>query len=263
MSRKIDKQSAGTQLRSRSWREKSAPRYWWHRLPDTDYVPPVYSDLGAEEWSLLREWYDATDQNKIIGECGVPLIALLQGLVTGSAIRRIVQIGTCAGYSALLLGFMLRRMGARKGLFTIDNHPGVCEFAGEWLARAQLQDYVELAQLHSLDPAAPKRAKKYLGGDPDLVILDTAHEYAATLQELDAWFPVVAAGGFLVLHDVSQLADDFDGTHSGGVRRAFAEWRRRHPKVESISLNGDSRTMELNTAYKDACGVGLIHKPGR
>ncbi|MEY2531119.1 MAG: hypothetical protein QOI96_1204, partial [Verrucomicrobiota bacterium] len=33
-----------------------------------------------------------------------------------------------------------------------------------------------------------------------------------------------------------------------------------HPNVETIFLNGDSRTMALDTVYKDACGLGLIHK---
>jgi len=246
--------------RSRSLREKSAPRYWWHRLPGTDYVPPVYSSLSEEEWMLVREWYEETDKGNLIGECCVPLMSLLQGLVAGSAINRIVQLGTCAGYSALLLGFMLRRMGARRALFTIDVDPVACEFSRKWLTRAQLKDYVEVAQLHSLDPAAIMSARKYLEEDPALVIIDSSHEYGATAQELEAWYPALAPSGLIVLHDVSHFGVEFDVTHQGGVRRAFAEWRKLHPNVETISLNGDSRTMALDTVYKDACGVGLIYK---
>ncbi|MEY2526656.1 MAG: hypothetical protein QOE73_1427 [Verrucomicrobiota bacterium] len=254
------RRSTKNQSRSRAWRKKSAPRYWWYRLPGTDYVPPLYSDLSEEEWELLREWYEATDESNVIGECSVPLMALLQGLVTGNAINRIVQLGTCSGYSALLLGFMLRRMGARNGLFTIDIDPAACEFSSKWLLRAHLEDYVEAAQLHSLDPAAIDRAREYLGGDPGLLIIDSSHEYAATLQELETWFPALAPSGFIVLHDVSRFATEFDVTHQGGVQRAFAEWRKLHPNVETIFLNGDSRTMALDTVYKDACGLGLIHK---
>jgi predicted O-methyltransferase YrrM len=229
-------------------------------LPDTDYVPSVYSDLSQEEWLLLREWYEETDGGNMIGECCVPMMSLLQGLVSGSAINRIVQLGTCSGYSALLLGFMLRRMGAKHGLFTFDIGPHCCEFARRWLARAGLQDYVEVAEMNSLDPATPQAAKTYLGGSPSLVIIDSSHEYGATVRELDAWYPELAPTGFIMLHDVSRFAVDFDVTHEGGVQRALTEWRQLHPGVETISLNGDCRAMPVTAVYKDACGVGLIHK---
>ena len=39
-------------------------------------------------------------------------------------------------------------------------------------------------------------------------------------------------------------------------------WRKAHPDAETFSLNGGSRSMEeARPLYKDACGVGLIHKP--
>jgi pyridoxamine 5'-phosphate oxidase len=106
-------------LRSRAWREKPGPRYWWHHLPGTDYVPPIYSELSESEWVTLREWYEETDQSGPIGECAVPLISILHGLVIGNRASRIVQLGTGAGDSALLLGWMLRRMNAQRGLFSL------------------------------------------------------------------------------------------------------------------------------------------------
>ena len=104
-------------------------------------------------------------------------------------------------------------------------------------------------------------ARDYLDGDPELIILDSSHEYQATLAELDLWYGALAAGGLLILHDVSHFAAEFDVTHQGGVGRAFIEWRKAHPEVETFCLNGDARTMELpRPLYKDACGLGLIHK---
>ena len=247
--------------RSRAWREKSGSRYWWHQLPGADYVPPIYSDLSEPEWTILREWYDETDQNGPIGECTVPLISLLHGLVMGSRARRIVQLGTCSGYSALLLGWMLRRMNAERGLFSLDLDPASCEMSRHWMARGGLENFVEIAEGNSLDPQSPLAARDYLRGDPELVIIDSSHEYQATLAELDLWYGALAPGGLLVLHDVSQFAAAFDVTHQGGVGRAFTEWRKAHPEVESLCLNGDSRSMDLpRPLYKDACGVGLIHK---
>ncbi|HEY2615220.1 MAG TPA: class I SAM-dependent methyltransferase [Chthoniobacterales bacterium] len=247
--------------RSRAWKDNPAPRYWWHHLPGADYVPPIYSDLTEREWDTLRDWYDETDRSGQIGECTVPLISLLHGFVMGNNARRIVQLGTCAGYSALLLGWMLCRMKAVHGLFSLDIDPAMCEISRRWIVRAGLEDFVEIAQHDSLDPKSPIAAKKYLEGDPELIVLDSSHEFAATLAELDLWYGALAAGGLLVLHDVSRFAAEFDVTQQGGVQRAFTEWRKAHPEVETFCLNRDAATMESpRPFYKDACGVGLVHK---
>ena len=227
-----------------------------------DYIPPIYSDLSDDEWAVLREWYAETDRNGPIGECAVPLISLLHGLVMGSRGTRIVQLGTCAGYSALLLGWMLRRMNAPRGLISFDVDPAMCKLARRWIARAGVEDFVQIAEGNSLDPASVEASRQYLSGDPELIIIDSSHEYQSTLAELDLWYPVLAPGGLLVLHDVSEFAAGFDVTGEGGVRRAFTEWRKKHPAVETFSLNQNSRSMEAaRPLYKDACGVGLIHKP--
>ncbi len=95
-----------------------------------------------------------------------------------------------------------------------------------------------------------------------MIILDTSHQYQATIEELELWFPVLAPGGLLLLHDVSRFAEQFDTTGAGGVRRAFNEWRSAHPEVEAMLWNGEARTMEgRRPLYKDACGLGLLHKP--
>jgi predicted O-methyltransferase YrrM len=249
-------------LRSRAWNENPHPRYWWHRLEGNDYVPPIYAELSEEEWSVLRDWYAETDRNGPIGECAVPLMSLLHGLVTGNRLTRIVQLGTCAGYSALLLGWMLRRVNAPRGLFSLDFDPAMCELSRLWISRAGLENFVEIAEGSSLDATSIEAAREYFGGSPQLVILDSSHEYRSTLAELALWYPMVAPGGILVLHDVSEFAASFDVTSEGGVRRAFTEWRRAHPEVETFSLNRDARSMDAaRPAYQDACGVGLIHKP--
>lgn len=249
--------------RSRRWTTDPAPRYWWHRLPGMDYIPPVYASLSDDEWSVIADWYAETDRSAQIGEAAVPLMSLLHGLVMGNRAARIVQLGTHAGYSALLLGFMLRRMGAARGLFTLEIDRQFCGIARGWLERANLLAFVEVAEGDSLDRASADRAREYLGGAPELIILDSSHEYGATLRELDLWYNALAPGGLLVVHDVSRFAQTFDVTQSGGVRRAFDEWRLANPTAEAILLNGEARSMDLpRPFYKDACGVGLIHKPG-
>jgi predicted O-methyltransferase YrrM len=250
-------------FRSRPWTRDERPRFWWHRLPGMDFVPPIYSDLTEAEWEIVRAWYEETDREGLIGECAVPLISLLHGLVMGNRIARIVQLGTCSGYSALLLGFMLRRMNAPNGLFTLDINPELCALTRRWLERAGLTSFVTVAEGSSLDPQVIAVARKLLRAEPEMIILDSSHEYGATLQELDLWYPALQPGGLVVLHDVSRFAAGFDPTGKGGVGRAFQEWRRKNPEAEAICLNRESRSMDLpRPLYKDACGLGLIHKPG-
>ncbi|MBA3834142.1 MAG: class I SAM-dependent methyltransferase [Chthoniobacterales bacterium] len=250
-------------IRSRRWTQDDGPRYWWHRLPGMDFVPPIYSDLTDAEWEIVRAWYDETDESGVIGECAVPLISLLHGLVMGNRIARIVQLGTCSGYSSLLLGFMLRRINAPNGLFTLDINPELCALTRRWLERAGLTNHVTVAEGNSCAASSLAAALEHFGTEPELILLDSSHEYCATVEELDLWYPALQIGGLLVLHDVSSFAVDFDVTAQGGVRRALAEWREQHPAAEAICLNGESRSMALpRPLYKDACGVGIIHKPG-
>jgi predicted O-methyltransferase YrrM len=252
-----------TTSRSADWTERSQPRYWWHRLPGMDYVPPIYSDLSDDEWTIISDWYAETDADQHVGECAVPLMSFLQGFVLGNRTTRIVQLGTHAGYSALLLGFMLRRMNATRGLFSLEIGDLMCATARRWMTRGGLDEFVEIAQLNSLNPQSPQLARQYLGGAPELVIIDSSHQYAETLQELDAWYRELVVGGLVVLHDVSRFAAAFDVTHEGGVEHALREWRQAHPEAETFCLNGKSSSMDLpRPLYKDACGLGLVHKPG-
>lgn len=228
-----------------------------------DYVPPVYGELTDEEWSVLEEWYRETDPSQMIGECAVPLISLLHGFIMGNRIERIVQLGTCAGYSALLLGWMLRRLATKHALFSLDIDEQMCAVSRRWVVRAGLSDAVEIARGDSTAAESVMAARNYLGAAPDLILIDSSHEYQGTTAELDLWYPALANGGLIVLHDVSAFAAGFDVTGAGGVRRAFEEWRRRTPGCESILLNGEVSSMEGPRAfYKDACGLALLHKPG-
>ncbi len=249
--------------RSGAWSLKTEPRYWWHRLPGMAYTPAIYSDLTDEEWELLDTWYAETNAAGQIGEVAVPLMSLLHSFVLGNRAARLVQLGTHAGYSSLLLGFMLRRIGATHGLFTLEIDPEFCAVAGSWITRAGLENFVQIAQRNSLDPQSVVAARTFLRGDPELIILDSSHEYAATLRELDLWYAALAPGGLLVVHDVSRFAQSFDVTQQGGVRRAFDEWRAANLAAETFLLNGEAQSMDLpRPFYKDACGLGLIHKPG-
>lgn len=254
--------TSGGGRRSLAFSTSSEPRLWWHRLPRSNYVPPIFSGLSEEEWQLMQGWFDETSRLNLIGECVVPVMSALHGLVMGSGIQRIVQLGTHAGYSALLLGFFLRQMHAEQGLISFEIDKALAEFARDWIKRAGLDSIVQVEVRSSLDPMAPGIAREYLRGDPELVFVDSSHEYKQTFDELERWYPVIAPGGLIVLHDTSEFAASFDVTQQGGVHRALQEWRETHPEIEVISLNRNVPAMETpQMVYRDFCGVGLIQKP--
>ncbi len=225
-------------------------------------MPPIYAGLSDAEWSLLQEWFTETAERNLVGECAVPIMSFLHGLIMGSSVRRVVQLGTHAGYSALLLGFFLRQMGATRGLCTFEIGAELAAYTRAWLERTGLTNYARVELQSSLDLTSPQRARAYLEGAPELVFIDSSHEYAKTLAELELWYPEIAPGGFIALHDTSEFAATFDVTKEGGVRRALREWRAAHREAECFSMNATVPAMETPLMiYQDFCGVGLIQKP--
>ena len=247
--------------RSLSFSSSSEPRFWWHRLPRSNYVPPIFANLTDQEWQLMQDWFVETSRQNLIGECVVPVMSFLHGLIMGCGIQRIVQLGTHAGYSALLLGFFLRQMHASRGVFSFEIDESLASFAREWIHRAGLSSIVRVEVRSSLDPGAFELARDYLGGAPELIFIDSSHEYRQTLDELEAWYPELALGGFIVLHDTSEFAASFDVTKQGGAGRALQEWRDSHPGIETISVNRNVPAIETpGMVYQDFCGLGLIQK---
>ena len=249
--------------RSKPFRQRRHSRYWWHQLRQTDYVPPLYGYLSAVEWNIVRDWYSETDSYQSAGEINVPPMSFIQGLVMGNGLHRIVQLGHYFGYSTLLLGMMLRKMGARPGLVSIDIDQGVTDVTQRWIDRAGLAGYVRLHVGDSASEESYARAIELLGGeDPQLLLIDSSHQYAHTLRELDLWVPRLPVGAIVLMHDTSQFATGYDSNGEGGVKRAVEEWVPKHPEVNFLNLNGhvvdgtDGNTL----SYKDGCGLGIMQR---
>ena len=254
-------------MRSLAFRDREQPRYWWHRMERATYVPPVYSWLHDDEWRLLEAWFSDTDEKYSpgTGECGVPLMSILQGFIMGSAMRGIVQCGHYIGYSTLLIGFMLRHMGQTRALFSVDIDPTVTAYTQAWVDDAGLGDYVHLEIGDSADSSLPAKARDYFDGDIELVFIDSAHQYEHTIDELETWYDELKPGGLAVLHDVSRFAAGFDSTRSGGVGRGLSEWSVTSGRA-SFMLNGfvgAEAGPPGYVPYADGCGLGLIQRPAR
>ena len=253
-----------SQARTRSLKYRQAPggRYWWYGLDATGYVPAIYSNLSDDEWAVMEAWFAETDELQVFGESNVPLLSFVQGLVMGNGIRRIVQLGHYYGYSTLLIGFMLRRMNAKPGIISIDISDEVTSFTKKWIGRAGLDQYARLIVGDSASEESYQAATAYLGGQPELIIIDSSHQYAHTIDELNLWTVGLPKGAIVLLHDTSGQATEYDPTREGGVRRALAEWTPEHPEFGHISLNGfvETGTDGNQLVYKDGCGLGILQR---
>ena len=248
--------------RSLKFKHLAHNRYWWHRVPGTHYNPIPYEILNDAEWEIMEAWFNDTEQKfESTGEANVPPLSLLIGLISGSGIGRVVQCGHYVGYSTLLLCFLLRKMGKKQALFSIDIDATVTEYTAQWLSRAGLDGQVRLSVADSADPEGPGRAREYFGGQaPQLVFIDSSHQYEHTLKELDLWYDQLPQGGLLVLHDTSRFAAVFDSSGKGGVFRAVSEWCALRG-ITSLMLNSFvAGGSPGDYPYLDGCGLTIIQK---
>lgn len=235
-------------------------RYWWHAGPGRGYEPDIYRVLTPAQRGLLLGWYAETLERGMIGEMAAPMTSAVLGFVNGSGVRRVVQLGHFAGYSCLMLGWALQRMGAERALFSVDLQERHTAMTRGWLARAGLGGVVGLRTSDSADPACVPAAREYLGGDPACVIIDSSHQYEHTLAELDLWYAALAPGGLMFLHDASPAAAAYDRTGRGGVRRALDEWLARPGAPGAITLAGPAAHGDEGP-YADPSGLCLLQKP--
>lgn len=251
-----------TSQRSIAFGEDPHPRFWWHHLDGTGYVPAIYQVLTDDEWQIMEGWYAATLAADSIGEINVPAMSLLQGFISGGALTRIVQLGGYYGYSALLMGFWLRHMGGARKLVSIDIDPTATDFSREWVTRAGLGAQVEFHLGDSAAESSYEHAVAAVGGPPQLILLDSSHQYEHTLRELDLWVPRMAPQSLLFLHDTSTYARSWDQKGQGGVQQALDDWLPGRADVAFINLNRRVGEPEVSgeLTYQDGCGMGLLQK---
>jgi predicted O-methyltransferase YrrM len=253
----------GDQLRSIRFKHRTQGRYWWFQ--NHDYVPAAFSLLTDEEWEVMDQWYTETDARGSAGEANIPPINLLIGMIEGSGVPNIVQLGHYEGFSTLLLGFTMRRMGFKHSVFTVDISKFCSEYTSHWVRKAGLSEYVSVETASSEDASLPGAAAKYFESEIGAIFIDSSHQYSHTLDELEVWFSSLRPFGLIFMHDVSAAAVDFDSTRNGGVIRAVTEWTSGRSDAAHILLNQDvvygKNPPHLHQlVYQDACGFGIIQK---
>jgi predicted O-methyltransferase YrrM len=139
-------------------------------------------------------------------EEGIPIVGpvvghLLYFLARGVNARKVLELGTASGYSAIFLGRACRENGGR--LLTLEWDPGMAERAKANLRRAELSAIAEVGVGSALE------LMESMKGSYDLIFMDLDKEYY--LQALSSCRRLLRPGGLLLVDNVGfQGADPFN-----------------------------------------------------
>lgn len=177
------------------------------------------------------------------------VLEILGALVSATRPKRVLQLGTYVGFSALFVADIIARHSGV--LVTVDPDRSAHELARSFSARARL-DNIVFIDGSSTDESV--LAELWRRGPFEIVYLDSSHAYGETLKELDIIFsddsPLLVDEGLLLLHDVAAGAAAFDPSGQGGVRRALDEWlASRRPRPHLI--------LEP-PLFQSSCGVAIV-----
>lgn len=143
--------------------------------------------------------------------------------------KRILEVGTFAGYSAIC---MAEGLEADGHLWTFDIDDEMEDFTRQWIDQSPVADKItfQIGDANELAPA--------LGIDFDLIFLDgDKRTYCATYERL---FPLLRTGGFILadntLWDGHVIEAAYDNDHQTQGIRAFNDLIQADPRVENVIL---------------------------
>jgi hypothetical protein len=158
---------------------------------------------------------------------------VFEQLITQYRPRRLVEIGSLFGGSAVHIGNLLRKhqidgeltcvdtfLGSRESYFEYRaGHDkllksGRYNFFDEFLGNIQRAGLTDIANPFVQTSTNAARIFAELGARFDFIYLDASHEYQDVLSDLRLWYPLLDAGGVLI-------GDDFEEPWYGIIRAAM------------------------------------------
>ena len=158
-----------------------------------------------------RDRVDGTPQSQRLRAITPDVGQFLLTLALAIGARRIVEVGTSAGYSTLWLALAARRTGGRVTTFEID--PAKVALAATTFSEAGVSDLVDL---RAEDAAVGLGT---FGGTADLVFIDA--EKQDYERYLDLTVVALRPGGLLIADNLTSHASDLAGFRT----RALADER--------------------------------------
>src|SRR5947209_3846123 len=204
-----------------------------------DYI----SSLFAPEDELLVSLREEADRT------GLPPISvsadegrLLQVLLASIGARRVLEVGTLGGYSAI---WMARAQPADGELVSIEIEPRHAEFARRYIERAGLSDRVEIRVGRALDVLPSLDGEQF-----DAVFIDADKEPMPTYFE---WaVRLLRPGGLVIADNTLWGGKVFDDAENDEKTKAVREFNRR--------MASDPRILSILVPTHDGVAIGVIRR---
>jgi predicted O-methyltransferase YrrM len=202
-----------------------------------DYIVGLFS-AEDELLAALREEADRT---------GLPPIAisadegrLLQVLLTSISARRVLEVGTLGGYSAIC---MARALPPGGRLLSIEINEPHAWFARRYIDRAGLSDRVEVRVGRALDVLPSLDGERF-----DAIFLDADKEPLPTYFE---WaLRLVRPGGLIIGDNALWGGRAYDGDEPDDKTRGVREFNRR--------MATDPRVLGIIVPTHDGVAIAVV-----
>lgn len=136
----------------------------------------------------VRNYLKTCYAENVSGQLEWEIGSLLEALHDELKPRKVIELGTCSGSSAVLFGLV-----TDGTVVSVDqSHKKLSQFA-ENVAYT-------LGDTH--DPEVVSIVQKILGGSADFLFIDASHHYEDVKKDFELWSPLVRPGGWIALHDV-------------------------------------------------------------
>jgi predicted O-methyltransferase YrrM len=207
----------------------------------SDRIGDYISGLFAPEDELLVSLREEADRT------GLPPIAvsadegrLLQVLLTAISARRVLEVGTLGGYSAI---WMARALPENGKLLSIEIEPKHAEFARRYLERAGLGKRVEVRVGRALDVLPSLDGERFDAAfiDADKEPMPTYFEWAVRL---------VRPGGLVIADNTLWGGKVYDDSERDEKTVAVREFNRR--------MASDPRVLSILVPTHDGVAIGVV-----
>lgn len=173
---------------------------------NNELVPPSAAPRTDASWLVEQAPTEMSQEER----------GFLYALIRGCRPRRVLEIGTSEGGSALVMALAMERNGGEGQVWTIDPMPRIAFDAA--LFRGRVHSVV------GTSPEAVEEVAGSAGGPFDLAVVDGIHIHKQAAADLAAIRPHLAEGAYVLMHDAFHF----------GVSEAARELVESDPSVHDV-----------------------------
>jgi predicted O-methyltransferase YrrM len=134
--------------------------------------------------------------------------------------QSVLEIGTHIGSGSVVMGQALKVNGFGK-LYSVEPNSQYRHRAETYLQDAGLAEWATIVPGFSSDASVRRELEQK--APFELIFVDANHNYEVVRHEIQWYWQILAANGFMLFHDSGVYATSFDTEGGGGVRRALNE----------------------------------------